>query len=123
MANEDQVQRVRRICLAMPETTEKLSHGEPTFFAAKRSFAMFSNNHHNDGHIAVWIAAEPGAQAALIQSNPACYYRPPYVGPSGWVGVELAQIGDDELAAHLSDAWKFIMSKQKKSGRVSRNRT
>ena len=123
MANEDQIQRVRRLCLAMPETSEKLSHGEPTFFAGKRVFASMSNNHHNDGHVAICIPAEPGAQAALIQTNPVCYYRPPYVGPSGWVGIELKHIGDDDLAAHLSDAWKLIMTKQKKSGRVNRNRS
>ena len=50
---------VRRICAAMPETTEKLSHSEPTFFVRKKVFAMFANHHHNDGHIAVWIPAAP----------------------------------------------------------------
>ena len=94
-------ERVRLLCLALPETVEKLSHGEPTFFAKKRVFAMCSNNHHNDGHVAIWIPAEPGVQAELIRLNPACYYKPPYVGVGGWVGIELDQIGDDELAAHL----------------------
>jgi hypothetical protein len=122
MANEDQIERVRRLCLAMPQTSEKLSHGEPTFFADKRVFASISNNHHNDGHVAVCIPAEPGAQAALIRSDPKCYYRPPYVGPSGWVGIELYEIGDDELAAHLSDAWKLIVDKQKKKPSSSRSR-
>jgi hypothetical protein len=119
MPNEDQIQRVRAICLAMPRTSEKTSHGEPTFFAEKRVFAMISNEHHNDGHIAVWIPAEPGAQAALIRENPACYYRPPYVGPSGWVGIELTEIGDDDLAGHLSEAWKLIIDKQKKKKSTS----
>ena len=94
-------ERVRLLCLALPETVEKLSHGEPTFFAKKRVFAMCSNNHHNDGHVAIWIPAEPGVQVELIRLNPACYYKPPYVGVGGWVGIELDQIGDDELAAHL----------------------
>lgn len=58
--SDEQVQRVRRICLALPGATEKLSHGEPTFFVKKRVFAMLSNNHHDDGHVAVWIPAEPG---------------------------------------------------------------
>jgi hypothetical protein len=114
MANEDQLQRVRQLCLAMPETSEKPSHGEPTFFAGQRVFAMCSNNHHNDGHVAVCVPAEPGVQAALIRANPACYYKPPYVGPAGWVGIELSQISDDELAGHLSDAWKLIIEKQRK---------
>src|SRR5439155_15878211 len=78
MPNEDQIQRVRRICLALPGTTEKLSHGEPTFFVKKRVFAGISNNHHNDGHVAVCIPALPGEQEALIASSPKIYYRPPY---------------------------------------------
>lgn len=110
----DQIARVRRMCLAMPETTEKVSHGEPTFFARKRVFAMCSNNHHNDGHLAVWIPAEPGVQFELIRLNPACYYKPPYLGPNGWVGIELGEIGDDELAAHLTEAWKLIIEKQRR---------
>ena len=111
MQSEDQVKRVRRICLALPGTTEKLSHGEPTFFVKKRVFAMFSNNHHNDGHVAVWIPVPPGEQEALIAGTPKTYYRPPYVGVKGWVGIELGQIGDEELGAHLSDAWNLIRKK------------
>jgi hypothetical protein len=114
MDSEGQLERVRRICLALPGVTEKISHGEPTFFVKKRVFAMFSNNHHNDGHIAVWIPAELGEQEALIASSPAIYYRPPYVGIKGWVGIELDWIGDDELGAHLSDAWKAISNLRRK---------
>jgi hypothetical protein len=66
MDSEGQLKRVRRICLALPGASENISHGEPTFFVKKRVFAMFSNNHHNDGHIAVWIPAPPGEQEALI---------------------------------------------------------
>jgi len=62
---DDQMERVRRICLALPGASEKLSHGEPTFFVKKRIFAMFSNNHHNDGHVAVWIPAQPWSRAFL----------------------------------------------------------
>jgi len=69
---------------------------------------MVSNNHHNDGHIAVWIPAQPGEQEILIASSPKVYYRPPYVGVKGWVGIELTQIYDEELGAHLSEAWKQI---------------
>ena len=82
--------------MALPGTTEKLSHGEPTFFAGgKRVFAMLSNNHHNDGHLAVWIPAPPGLQEALVQEAPNVYYRPPYVGVKGWIGIELERIGDE----------------------------
>src|SRR5579872_643532 len=107
------LQRLRRICMALPETLEKLSHGEPTFFAGgKRVFSMFANNHHQDGHIAVWIPAPPGLQEALIQEAPGTYFRPPYVGPSGWVGIELDRIGDEELAAHIRQAWKMVAPKK-----------
>ena len=107
-AGEKQVERVRRICLALPGTWEKLSHGEPTFFAGKKVFAMCSINHHNDGHIAVTIPAAIGIQAMLIKASPEKFYRPPYVGPAGWVGIELPQVTDKELAMHLGEAWRLI---------------
>ncbi|HKE55118.1 MAG TPA: MmcQ/YjbR family DNA-binding protein [Pyrinomonadaceae bacterium] len=102
------VERVRRICLSLPEALEKLSHGEATFFVRKKVFAMVSNNHHNDGHIAVWIPAAIGVQEALIEASPKKFYRPPYVGVKGWVGIELPRVGEKELAAHLREAWKLI---------------
>ena len=107
------LQRVRRMTMALPEVSEKLSHGEPIWFVRKRVFAMFSNNHHNDGHIAVWIPAAPGVQGMLIQNWPRKYYRPPYVGPSGWVGIELKEVSDEELEGHLQDAWKLIVEKSR----------
>lgn len=105
---EKHVERVRRICLALPETWEKISHGEPTFFVRKRVFAMCSTNHHNDGHYAVVIPAAIGIQAALIERNPKKFYRPPYVGGAGWVGIELPRVKDKELAIHLQEAWRLI---------------
>jgi hypothetical protein len=108
---------VRRICTALPETTEKLSHGEPTFFVRKKVFTMFANNHHNDGHIAVWIPASPGMQAMLINSSPKAYFRPPYVGVKGWVGIELDCISDEVLAAHILEAWRMIAPKKLQEAR------
>jgi hypothetical protein len=105
---EKHVARVRKICLALPETWEKISHGEPTFFVRKRVFAMCSTNHHNDGHYAVVIPAAIGIQAALIGANPKKFYRPPYVGGAGWVGIELPRVKDNELALHLLEAWRLI---------------
>ena len=102
------VERVRRICAQLPETMEKLSHGEPTFFVRKRVFAMCSINHHNDGHIAVVVPAAIGIQAMLIKTEPRKYYRPPYVGGAGWVGIELPRVSDKELRTHLREAWKLI---------------
>ncbi|HEY5445356.1 MAG TPA: MmcQ/YjbR family DNA-binding protein, partial [Pyrinomonadaceae bacterium] len=93
-SGEKHVERVRKVCLQLPETMEKLSHGEPTFFVKKRVFAMCSINHHNDGHIAVVIPAAIGIQAALIEESPKKFYRPPYVGHAGWVGIELPRVSD-----------------------------
>jgi hypothetical protein len=111
--------RVRRICLAFPGAEEKLSHGSPTFFTPKRVFASFCDNHHGDGHIAVWIPAAPGVQQSLIAEDPATYYRPPYVGVSGWVGVELARVDDEQLGALLREAHGFIQAKSAKAQRRS----
>jgi len=107
-SGEKHVERVRKACLQLPETTEKISHGEPTFFVRKRVFAMCSINHHNDGHIAVVVPAAIGVQAALIEQSPKKFYRPPYVGHAGWVGIELPRVTDKELAAHIREAWKLI---------------
>ena len=90
-----QLRRVRRVCLSLPGATEKLSHGEPTFFVHKRVFAGFSNNHHGDGHVAVVLPASPGLQEALVEEAPHAYYRPPYVGAAGWIGVELDRSRSD----------------------------
>lgn len=101
------------MCMSLPDTVEKLSHGEPTFFAGgKRVFTMFANNHHYDGHVAVWIPAAPGLQQALIQDAPETYFRPPYVGPSGWIGIELGRVGDEALEAHIRQAWKLVAPKK-----------
>lgn len=107
-----QLNRVRRICLAMPDATEKISHGEPTFFSKKGVFTMFSNNHHNDGHVAVLVPAPPGLQEELIAEEPRTYYRPPYVGGSGWIGIELDHVGDEALAAHIRQGWNVIAKRK-----------
>lgn len=109
---EPQLERVRNICHALPETTERLSHGEPTFFVGKKVFVMFANNHHGDGHIAVWLPAPPGLQAALIEAEPETFFRPPYVGVRGWIGVELARISDEDLAFYIQQGWRLIAPKK-----------
>jgi len=106
-----QIKRLRRVCLSIPGTMEKLSHGEPTFFTPKRVFAMFANNHHGDGHVAAWLPAGPGVQEALIGEAPEIYFRPPYVGGGGWVGVELSKVDDDQLGALVREAFQLIAAK------------
>lgn len=106
--SEKHLKRVRTICFGFPETVEKLSHGEPTFFVRKKVFAMFSNNHHNDGHVAVLIPTAIGIQTMLIETSPEKFYKPAYVGVRGWVGIELDRISDEELAFHIGEAWRLI---------------
>lgn len=124
--SERQLERVRRICLALPETTERLSHGEPTFFVMKKVFVMFANNHHSDGHIAVWLPVPSGFQTALIETDPEAYFKPPYVGVRGWVGLELARISDKDLTFHIQTAWELVAPKrllsQAKAGQPSQKR-
>lgn len=111
MSNK-QIERVRRICLARPETSERLSHGEPTFFVHKKVFVMFANNHHNDGHIAVWLPVPPGVQSSLIETNPDTYFKPSYVGGRGWIGIELSRISDVDLQFYIQVAWELIAPKR-----------
>jgi len=112
---EAQLERVRRICGAMPSVSEKLSHGAPTFFVEKDKgvFTMFVDNHHEDGRLAVWLPAPPGLQSALIEDAPATYFKPPYVGPGGWIGIQLDQIGDEALEIHVREAWNLAVPKKK----------
>jgi hypothetical protein len=111
-----QIKRLRRVCLSIPGTMEKLSHGEPTFFTPKRVFAMFANNHHDDGHVAAWLPASPGVQEALIEEAPEIYFRPPYVGGGGWVGVELSKVDDDQLGALVREAFQLITARDAGAG-------
>jgi hypothetical protein len=98
--------RVRALCLALPGVTERPSHGAPTFFAAKRAFVMFMNDHHGDGRLALWCKAPPGAQGLLVDSDADRFFVPPYVGPKGWVGVRLDRPKTDwtAVAAIIEDA-------------------
>ncbi len=107
------IERVRRLCMALEGMEEKLSHGEPTFFVKKRVFAMFANNHHGDGHVAVYVPARAGVQEALVSEEPAVYFRPPYVGVKGWVGFVLARVDVTVLAGLLREAWELIATKRR----------
>jgi hypothetical protein len=110
--NEDQIERVRHFCLALPATSERLSHGEPTFFVHTKVFVMFANNHHNDGHIAVWLPVPPGFQADLIEEAPQIFFRPPYVGQRGWIGIDLEHVSDADLKMYIHIAWELIAPKR-----------
>jgi uncharacterized protein YdhG (YjbR/CyaY superfamily) len=110
---EAQLERIRRICATMPSVSEKLSHGAPTFYVKKNKgvFTMFMDNHHKDGRLAVWMPAAAGLQSALIDEAPATYFKPPYVGPGGWIGIQLDQIRDEVLEIHVREAWELTARK------------
>jgi len=93
--------RVRRVCLALPEAREKIAWGEPTFRVRDRMFLMFANNHHGDGRIAVWCRAAPGAQEDLVRADPGQFFVPPYVGTAGWIGIHLNKGLDRSVLAGL----------------------
>jgi hypothetical protein len=88
--------------MALPEALEKLSHGEPTWFAGKgKVFAMLDDHHHGAEHLSVWLPQPLGVQEALIEADPKRFFRPPYVGPSGWIGMVLDTKPDWEQVADL----------------------
>ena len=101
--------KVRAACLALPETSERLSHGGPSFFIRnKKCFVMFLDDHHGDGRLAIWCAAPDGVQADLVDTDPERFFRPPYVGHIGWIGVQLPEIEDGELSAICQEAFATV---------------
>ena len=82
--------RVRNFCLALPEVTERMSHGSPAWFVRRApQFATLLDNHHDDGVFGLWCAAPDGAQRLLVEADPEHFFIPPYVGHRGWLGVHL----------------------------------
>lgn len=106
------IDRVRAICLALPEATEKIAWGEPTWRVGK-IFAMLSNHHHGDAHLSVWCKAADGVQESLVRAEPKHFYRPPYVGPSGWIGIRLDTGLDWNVVASLiKDSYRLAAPKK-----------
>ena len=104
------LESIREICLGLPETSERLSHGAPTFFVReKRAFLMVLTNHHGDGRFAVWCAAPAGLQTMLVDADPERFFVPPYVGHRGWLGLRLDRELDwAELAGIAEDAYAEV---------------
>ncbi len=107
------LERLRGICLALPETTERLSHGEPTWFVrGKKTFVMYADHHHDDRR-GFWCAAPPGAQDSMVASDPERFFVPPYVGGRGWLGVYLdVPVDWDEIAGIVDDAYRMVAPKK-----------
>jgi hypothetical protein len=109
----DPLTALRRICLALPETTERLSHGEPTWFVRdKKTFVTYADHHHDD-RLGFWCAAPPGAQDAVVASDRDRFFVPPYVGGRGWLGVYLdVPVDWDEVADIVEDAYRMVAPKR-----------
>lgn len=113
----DPVERLRRLCLELPETNERASHGSPSFFVRdKVQFVSVDDHHHGAEHLAFWCPAPPGVQEELVAEDPARFFRPPYVGHRGWLGVRLAADGLGqpdwtEIAEIVRDAYRRVAPK------------
>ena len=104
------LERLRAIRATLPETTERPSHGAPSFFYKnKRCFLMLLDDHHADGRFAIWCAAPDGAQELLVGADPEKFFRPPYVGHRGWLGVMLhGKVDWEEIAGIVEDAYATV---------------
>jgi hypothetical protein len=105
---------LRRICLALPEVTERLSHGSPSWFVRqKKTVASFVDDHHGDGILGIWCPAPPGVQAELVAAEPDRFFVPPYVGHSGWVGMRLdTDVDWGEVAGILIESYRLVAPKK-----------
>jgi len=108
-----ELDRVREIAMAFPEVSERLSHGAPSFFIReKKTLCNLHADHHGDGRLALWVPAPAGVQEELVRLEPDRFFRPPYVGHRGWVGVRLDVDPDwDEIAGILDDAYRLVAPK------------
>jgi hypothetical protein len=106
--------RVRNICLSLPGATEKLSHGSPAFFVGKQFVMLWADGHHDHDFPHLWCAAPPGVQDEVVTTEPERFFRPPYVGHRGWIGLRLdVPIDDDELRAICEDAYRTVAPRKR----------
>jgi hypothetical protein len=109
MTDAELTRRVREICLALPEVSERVSHGAPAFFVKKQFLTIWANGHHGDEFPHLWCAAPEGAQAEQIAIEPERFFRPPYVGGRGWLGMRLdGDVDWDEVAQVCHEAYRVI---------------
>jgi hypothetical protein len=113
------LERVRRICLALPDASERASHGGPAFFIRdKRSFVTYMDHHHDDGRLALWCASSSDVQQMLATSRPEQFFVPPYVGHLGWIGVRLDRdLSWDEIERVIADAHRVVAARMPKARR------
>lgn len=112
-ASHDPSERLRRICLALPEATEKEAWEQPTYRVRDKMFAMYVEDHHGDGRVALWCKAPPGVQEILVGAAPHKFFRPPYVGHKGWIGVSLnVDVDWQEVAELVADSYRMTAPKR-----------
>jgi len=105
--------RVREICLALPEVSERTSHGSPAFFVGKQFVMLWPEGHHEHRFPHLWCAAPTGAQAGLMAAAPERFFRPPYVGGRGWVGLRLdGRVDWEEVEMVCEDAYRAVAPKR-----------
>jgi hypothetical protein len=101
--------RVRTICLALPGVTERRSHGAPAFFAGKQFVMLWPRGHHDHDFPHMWCAAAEGVQDSFVDMAPGRFFRPPYVGSRGWLGVRLdGEVDWAEVEMLCEDAWRVV---------------
>jgi hypothetical protein len=111
--DENPLEKLRAICLSLPETTERLSHGEPTWFIRDKKVFVTYMDHHHDDRVALCCPAPEGAQEILVSADPERFFRPKYVGHKGWLGVRLdVPVDWDEISAIVLDAYRLVAPKR-----------
>ena len=107
------VERVREMCLSLPETSERVSHGEPAWFVGTKLFATWEDHHHGDPVVGLWVKGAEGQQEVLVGAEPGRYYRPKYVGHRGWIGVNMEGDVDWGMVSELvRESWRMTAPKK-----------
>ncbi len=113
MPRKNPLEKLRKLCLALPESAEKETWEIPTFRVRDKIFAMFTEDTRGDGRVSVWCKALPGVQETLVGADPKRFYKPPYVGPNGWIGIHLnGEVDWEEVAGFIEDAYRMTAPKK-----------
>jgi len=113
MSPVDPEEGIRAICMSLPGVTERLSHGAPAFFAGKQFLMLWLDGHHDHRFAHMWCAAPTGVQDELVTTEPDRFFRPPYVGGRGWIGVRLdGDIDWEEITVVCEVAFRTVAPKK-----------
>lgn len=109
----DPLAKLRKIVNRWPEVSERLSHGAPTFWGGKKTFCNFHVDHHGDERVAIWCKADLPTQEGLVEAKPEIFFVPPYVGPSGWIGIRVDRDVDwSMIETILEHAYRSVAPKR-----------